>query len=346
VDTAFVELMGWARLTVERCVALKAGEQVLILTDTRAHEYRGASAIIQALMGAVRANGGEPNLLIFTPRDSQVHEPPRPVASAMRAADVIFSVPSVPLTETEAMRDALAAGARVLLFGGASAAGRDDDMLYRLAPRSLRELEEAGALATAIADAFNVGREVHLTTRLGTDLKLRVGDLGIIAMDGRCDRPGTMQFFVPGLVNAGVTPGSASGRVVVDASLAPLPGSLPSPVSFNVRDGFVVDIEGGPLADAWRRFLEGLDDPNAYNVSEFGLGANRRARLAGKVVEEEAAYGVGHVGFGTDIAFGGQVRAAWHGDGCMTAATVDVGGRRICEDGQLLLESAAPAVEG
>ena len=337
MDTSFVELMGWARLAVERCVALKPGEHALIVSDTRAQEYRGATAFIQALMAAVRAGGGEPSLMLFTPRESQVVEPPAPVAHAMRASDVIFTLPSVPLTETEAMREALAAGARVLLFGGARGAGVDDDMLFRLAPLSEEELDEAGRLATAIAAMFKEGREVHLTSELGTDLSLKVGDLGIIAMDGRCDRPGAMQFYAPGLVNAGVTHGSANGCVIFDASLAPLSGSLASTVIMTVRNGFVTDIAGGIAADTWKRFADRFGDPMVYNISEFGLGANRRARLVGKVVEEEAAYGVAHVGFGTDIAFGGDLRAAWHVDGCLTRATVDVGGRRICEKGELRL---------
>jgi leucyl aminopeptidase (aminopeptidase T) len=335
MDTAFVELMPWARLVVEHCVALQPGEEALILTDTRSQEYRGAAAFIQALMAAVRAHGAEPSLVVFTPRPGQVDEPPRAVAQAMRAADVLFTLPTVPLTETEAMREALEAGARALLFGGAAGAGRDDDMLYRLAPASVEELDEVGGLAAAIAESFAAGRRVRLTSRRGTDLSLTVGDLDIIAMTGRCDRPGMMQFYVPGLVNAGVTPGSASGRVVFDTSLAPLPGSLPEPVTMTVRDGFVVEVEGGAAADNWRRIADGFGDPNVYNISEFGLGANRRARLVGKIVEEEAGYGVAHVGFGTDIAFRGDVRAAWHVDGCLSAATVEVGGRLISEDGEL-----------
>jgi leucyl aminopeptidase (aminopeptidase T) len=337
VDTAFVELMTWATLAVEHCVALRPGEEALVLTDTRAREYRGASAFAQALMAAVRARGSEPTFVVFTPRDSPVHEPPATVAAAMRQAHVLFPLASIQLTETEAMRAALAAGARALLFGGAASTGRDDDVLYRLAPRSLTELEEAGGHAAAIGEAFRVGRRVRLTSVRGTDLTLSVGDLDIIAMTGRCDRPGTMQFYVPGLVNAGVTPGSASGRVVFDTSLAPLPGSLPEPVALTIRDGFVVDVEGGAAAAAWKRIAEGLADRNVFNVSEFGLGANRRARLSGKVVEEEAVYGVAHVGFGTDIAFKGCVRAAWHVDGCLAASTVEVGGRLICENGELLL---------
>jgi leucyl aminopeptidase (aminopeptidase T) len=337
VDTAFVELMTWATLAVKHCVALRPGEEALVLTDTRTREYRGASAFAQALMAAVRAHGSEPTFIVFTPRDSPVHEPPATVAAAMHRAHVLFPLASIQLTETEAMRDALGAGARALLFGGAASTGRDDDVLYRLAPRSLAELEEAGGHATAIGEAFRIGRSVRLTSARGTDLTLSVGDLDIIAMTGRCDRPGTMQFYVPGLVNAGVTPGSASGRVVFDTSLAPLPGSLPEPVALTIRDGFVVDVEGGAAAAAWQRIAEGLADRNVLNVSEFGLGANRRARLSGKVVEEEAVYGVAHVGFGTDIAFRGSVRAAWHVDGCLAASTVEVGGRLICENGELLL---------
>jgi len=337
MDTAFLEVMSWAALAVEHCVGLRPGEQALVLTDTRTQEYRGATAFAQALMAAVTARGGEASLMCFTPRDSPVHEPPATVATAMRRADVLFPLASIQLTETEAMRAALAEGARALLFGGAASTGRDDDVLYRLAPRSLAELNEAGGLAAAIAQAFQAGRQVRMTSARGTDLALTVGDLDIIAMTGRCVRPGTMQFYVPGLVNAGVTPGTASGRLVFDTSLAPLPGSLSEPVTLTLHDGFVVDVEGGASAQAWRRIAEGLDDPNVFNVSEFGLGCNRRARLSGKVVEEEAVYGVGHVGFGTDIAFRGHVRAGWHVDGCLAAATVTAGSRLICEEGRILL---------
>lgn len=337
MDTAFVELMPWARLVMERFVALEPGEEALILTDTRSQEYRGAAAFIQALMAAVRYHGGEPTLITYTPRPGQVDEPPKVVAQAMRAANVLFTLPTVPLTETEAMREALAAGARALLFGGAAGAGRDDDMLYRLVTPSLEELEQVAGLARAIAGAFARGREVHLTSARGTDLRLTIGDLDIISMDGRCDRPGMMQFYVPGLVHAGVTPGSAAGRLVFDTSLAPL-GPLSEPVTLSVEDGFVVRVDGGREADAWRQIADGFRDRNVYNVSEFGLGANRRARISGKVVEEEAAYGVAHVGFGTDIAFRGDVTAPWHVDGCLKAATVEVGGVLICQDGEILIE--------
>jgi hypothetical protein len=338
VDTAFIELMPWASLAVEHCVGMRSGEQALILTDTRAHEYRGGTAFIQALMAAVRVRGGEPTLMTYVPRDGQVHEPPSTVAAAMLSADVIFTLPTVPLTETEAMRAAMANGARALLFGGAAGAGRDDDMWYRLAPRSKEELDAAGGLAAAIGRVFAEGRSVRLTSAAGSDLTLDVGELDIIAMTGRCDRPGMMQFYVPGLVNAGVTPGSANGTVVFDTSLAPLPGSLGERVAMDIRDGFVVDVRGGAVAEEWRRLADGFGDPMVYNVCEFGLGANRRARLAGKVVEEEAVYGAAHVGFGTDIAFRGDIRAAWHVDGNLANATVEVGGRVICQNGELLIE--------
>lgn len=339
MDTAFIELMPFARLVMERLVALKPGDNALILTDTRAHEYRGSNAFVQALMAAARAHGAEPTLAIFTPLPGQVHEPPKPVVQAMRSADVIFTVPTVPLTESQAMRDALAAGARALVFGGAGTAGKDDDMWYRLVTPSLEELERLAGISTAIAAAFKRGKRVHLTSARGTDLWLTIGDLDILNMDGKCDKPGMLQFYVPGLVHAGVTPGSASGRVILDTSLSPV-GQLAEPVTLTVEDGFVVKVEGGKEAEAWRNQIGGLNDPNSFNISEFGLGANKRAKLSGKVVEEEAAYGVAHVGFGTDIAFRGTFKAAWHGDGCLQNATVEVGGELICRDGEILLEPA------
>ncbi len=266
MDTAFIELMPWARLTVEHCVGMRPGEEALILTDTRAQEYRGASAFIQALMAAIHAHGCRANLITYTPLGSPVVEPPRLVAQAMRSADVLFTLPTVPLTETEAMRIALAEGARALLFGGAAGAGRDDDMLYRLAPTSVEELTRVGGLSTAMTRSFKTGKRVRLTSRRGTDLTLTVGDLDIINMDGRCTEPGMMQFYVPGLVNAGVTPGSVNGRVVFDTSLAPLTGSLPEAVTMTIEDGFVTSVEGGPAAAAWRAMAEGFGDPNVFHV--------------------------------------------------------------------------------
>jgi leucyl aminopeptidase (aminopeptidase T) len=340
VDTAFIEVMAWATLAVERCVGVKPGEQCLILSDTRSQEYRGAVAFTQALMAAVHARGAEATLMMFTPRPSQVEDPPKTVATAMKAADVIFPLCSLPLTETEAMQSALDAGARALVFGGSSRYGKDDDMLYRLAPMSAEELDRTGGLAAAIGRAFSDGKRVHLTSERGTDLWLTVGDLEVITMDGRCDKPGMLQFYVPGLVNAGVTPGTTSGRLVFDTSLSPL-GGLSDPVTLTIEDGFFTKVEGGREADTWRRLADSYQDRMVYNVSEFGLGANRRARLSGVVGEEEAAYGVAHVGFGTDIAFGGDIRAKWHVDGCLKSATIEVGGELICKDGEILLQPVA-----
>src|SRR5919199_4450481 len=98
MDTAFIEVMRWATLAVERCVALQPGEQALILTDTRSQEYRGAAAFIQALMAAVTARGGAPTLMVYAPRPTQVEGPPKVVADAMQAADVIFPLGYLPLT--------------------------------------------------------------------------------------------------------------------------------------------------------------------------------------------------------------------------------------------------------
>lgn len=337
MDTAFIEMMQWATLAVERCVALKPGEQALVLMDTRSQEYRGAAAFAQALLAAINARGGEPTLMLYAPRTTQVEDPPKTVVDAMQAADVIFPLGYLPLTETEAMQSALANGARALVFGGSSRYGKDDDMLYRLAPMSAEELDRAGGLAAAIGRTFKEGKRVHLTSARGTDLWLTVGDLDVIMMDGRCTQPGMLQFYVPGLVNAGVTPGTTSGTLIFDTSLSPL-GGLSEPVKLTIEDGFFKSVEGGRDADTWRRIADGYGDRWVYNVSEFGLGANKRAKLSGVVGEEEAAYGVAHVGFGTDIAFGGDIRSKWHVDGCLTAATLEVGGQVICKDGEILLE--------
>lgn len=52
----------------------------------------------------------------------------------------------------------------------------------------------------------------------------------------------------------------------------------------------------------------------ACNIAEIGVGFNPKARVTGKVIEDEKAKGTAHIAFGDNRSFGGYIEAPSHLD--------------------------------
>ena len=48
---------------------------------------------------------------------------------------------------------------------------------------------------------------------------------------------------------------------------------------------------------------------------QLGIGTNEKAVLCGIILEDEKVYGTVHIAFGTNVSFGGTVKADCHMDG-------------------------------
>jgi leucyl aminopeptidase (aminopeptidase T) len=106
---------------VERCLAVRAGESVLVVCDP------DRVAVGQALHDAALTAGGDSVLLTLPPRPERGTEPPPTVAAAFAACDV-FLAPCLPsLSHTKARKAASEQGAR-----GATLPGVDAELLARL----------------------------------------------------------------------------------------------------------------------------------------------------------------------------------------------------------------------
>jgi leucyl aminopeptidase (aminopeptidase T) len=125
---------------------------------------------------------------------------------------------------------------------------------------------------------------------------------------------------------------------VIDRSVnAPHFTQLSGPIDLRVEDGVVVDISGGADAQELSRWLASLDDPHVYNLTELGIGTNRRCHLAGVAAPCEDTHTLGCVSFalGADVHLGGVVSAPCHVDMTMRAATLELDGRRLVDAGAL-----------
>lgn len=319
-------MMHGARRLVEVCARVQPGERALVVSDMKTDPV-----IAQLLFGALLSVQARPAIIYTVSGKTDSGEPEAMVSAAMAAADVVFTAVGVSVTHTSAVQQVCARGGRVvaltqwtpeMMMGG----GIDADFAA-IEPRVRR-----------VAEAWDKGSSVHVTTAAGTDLRLDIrGRLGSPHAKTGIVRPG--DFHPVPDIESPVSPVSAEGRIVCDASIPYLGiGVLAEPVTLEVRDGNVVSIEGGPAADTVRASWESMGDPAVYNIAELGIGMNPCCRLLGLMLEDEGVANTCHIGIGTSITLGGTVRAPCHYDFIMHRPTITVDETCIMRDGELLIE--------
>jgi leucyl aminopeptidase (aminopeptidase T) len=316
-------LMGrGAKTVIETCAGARPGEHVLIVADTRMSSF---TAILAAAAWAAQC---EPMIVTMVPRSADGQEPPPAIAAAMKSTDIFVCPVSTSITHTRAVKEAAEAGARGIMLTQFTenmlvSGGIEADFLA-LAP-----------ICQKVADAMAGCRHIHLTTSSGTDLTLSATGRRGNALTCLV-KPG--QFSPVPNVEANVSPveGSANGVIIVNASIPYAGiGLLTEPVRCEVAGGFITSITGGSQADMLRKSLASRQDPNVYNIAELGVGLNPKCRFTGIMLEDEGVFGSVHIGTGTSLTLGGNVKAACHYDLIMTGATIVADGRTVLANGEV-----------
>jgi leucyl aminopeptidase (aminopeptidase T) len=115
-------------------------------------------------------------------------------------------------------------------------------------------------------------------------------------------------------------------------------GLSEEPAALTVRDGHIVEAEGG-LGPDYLALLKAHGD-RGTNLAELGVGTNDRAQLTGSVLEDEKILGTVHVAFGASAGIGGTVSVPIHLDVVVLEATLVVDGQTVLDGGRYALDSA------
>jgi len=315
------KLMEAARVAVRECLALRAEELALVVTDSNKRR------IGEAIWEAAKEVGSDAVLVEMIPREMNGEEPPRAIAGAMGAADVVLAPTTKSITHTESRREACAAGARVATLPGIT-----EESMARALFADYAAIAGRGRKLAAI---LTEGSEAYVTTPAGTELRMSIAgregkaDTGLIHRRGDYGNlPGGEGFIAP-------VEGSAEGVLVVDGSMAGV-GLLSEPIRITVEGGLAVRVEGGNGA----KVLEGLLERtgrDARNVAELGIGTNDKATITGLVLEDEKVMGTVHIALGDNASMGGRVRVPLHLDGVLLRPTLSIDGAKVVEDGVLLI---------
>lgn len=162
-------------------------------------------------------------------------------------------------------------------------------------------------------------REIRISTSDGTDMRMRVRDVGSECGDYRV--PGSGGNLPAGEVWMSVVPATVSGKVSFNVSFDIL-GALRTNDLILRYDAGALSSVSGARAAAFKELLE--RHPTLANVAEVSIGTNAQARTGRNVLEDEKKLGMIHCGFGNDTYFGGQVPGP-HLDGVVSGARLEAG---------------------
>jgi leucyl aminopeptidase (aminopeptidase T) len=303
---------------IRRCLAVKPGEDVLVVVDD------ATRMIGEALREEAASAGGDAILTVMDRRPNDGSEPPRAVAAGLAASDVFIAPTSKSLSHTMARKQASEAGAR-----GATMPGITEDMLARV---MAVDFDLMASRSKAVAALLSEAVEARVTCARGSDLTLDLHGREGIADDGDLTAPGAFGNLPCG--EGFIAPLGGEGTVVA-SSVGSL-GIAEGPATLTVRGGQLVAAQGG----RGPRLLELLQaqGERGTNLAELGVGTNDRARLTGLVLEDEKILGTVHVAFGASIGIGGTVSVPIHLDVVVLEASLDVDGRTVLDGGRYVLD--------
>ena len=302
---------------VGRCVAIRPGENVLVVADpARADVGRALHE------GAVRA-GGDSVFVLLPPRPERGTEPPPTVAAAFGACEV-FLAPCLPsLSHTKARNAATERGAR-----GATLPGVETEMFARLMGA---DFDLMVARSARVAELLSAADEARFTCPRGSDMRFDLRGRSGIADDGDLTAAGAFGNLPCG--EGFISPAGGSGSFV--ATTVGHFGHADHEVRLTVEDGRLTGAEG----ELGRTLLEHLDrhGEDGRHLAELGVGTNDRARLGGNLLEDEKVLGTVHVAFGASAAIGGTVNVPVHEDSVVVDPTLAIGDTTVVDAGRFVL---------
>ena len=333
------------RLYVEefKLSAVKKGETVAVVSDlgTR-REY------VQAAFAAADELGADIYELCVNslPGWTRVGVPTigqcKGTLEAVCAADivVIFHVPLF----SKWLKTVMDGGTRVLMI-----IDSPDALAQLMSPPGLKEAcKHAESL-------YKKTRTVRVYSDAGTDLTYTCGEYPVMTQWGYADEPGHFDHWGAGHIHTFPNEGSTHGTVVMqpgDIVILPYCRYVADPVTLTVREGHIVDIQGGldaKLMNDWLRDGQSRpDDRDPYAVSHLGWGMNPQALWYGIALngdEPENARAAARTfpgnflfSTGPNSQGGGKRTTRGHYDVPMRDCTVELDGRVVGKDGKIVDE--------
>ena len=312
-----------ARIIVENWIHAQPDDVIHFITDeTKLREA-------EAFMYATRHTGAIPKLTVLPADSVQAGDSIEQMRSIMSYATAIVGATNYSFITTNAVAYALRQGARFLSLplstnDGGSLLEQD---FIKMDPKV------AARIGRPMLRCLRSSDTVHITTKLGTDITFDIRHRKPGIFNGVTARPGvcasaSFEVYIPPVET------ETNGRVILDGSMGYI-GLVKQPLELGFEKGYLTYIEPTPDGKKLKAFLEDFGDPEMYCAAELGIGLNQISRCRGaSYIEDESAYGTFHIGFGRNLALGGDHNAAGHFDIVVHNPTIITGRSVLMKEGE------------
>ena len=304
-----------AMIVFEKCLAVKDDEKVLIITDQKMKK------IGELFYFTAHTLDLDARILVINAGKVHGEEPSKEVADEMKETDLVVIATTKSMSHTKARRDATDKGVRLVSMPGIT-----EDILERAVDVDYELMKKMILKTAKILDA---GNKINIRTEIGTDLSFDISKRKAHGLNGGIfDKPGKWGNLPEGEVFIAPIEGTANGGLVIDCTVGGI-GKVDERIEMTIKDGFLTEIKGGKTAVKLMETLKRVDDRNAFNVAEFGIGMNDKAKVRGNALEDEKVLGTAHIAFGNNIGFEGKVDVPVHIDCVFSEPVVFVDNEKI-----------------
>jgi leucyl aminopeptidase (aminopeptidase T) len=343
-----------ALVAMRDVVGLHPGEEVVIATNFEGDAFD----ISRALFDQTKAMGGKPVMIVQEPKTILQYAENTVLAAIREQPDIFISVPFY-----KTGKDPF--GQKIGYIGHD---GRKHEHIqyYLMGERKIRsfwspsltrdtfercvvvDYEEMRANAAKLKRYLDPGKEVHVTSPAGTDVRISIEGRKAHADDGDFRLPGSGGNVPCGEVYVSPVVGSTRGTIIYDGTLDLIPKCVQPrhPVRVDFRDGFISDVTGGPDAEALLDVIRsgelrarecGLaaEERNARNIGELGIGLNYQAKMVNNMLEDEKVGKTCHFAIGFNYDNDGP--AMIHQDCLVRNPSIWVDGIPILENGDIVI---------
>ena len=314
------------KIIVDDWMDVRSGESMLIITDLHHQEEMMELQKYACQLGA--------NVLIrLVPRDSQdLSACFEELASLMQEHDVIIGATHYSLITTEIVKRAVRSGSHYLSLPMATNDGRsllEYDFLTM-------DTGKTRFMAKMMLRYINESTHLHVTTQSGTDLGFRKTGRRAAYFNGRAREnkgftSSSFEVYVP------IEEDQTYGSGIVDGSLGYL-GRINNAFRIHIESGRLVELEPNEDSKRLKDYMDSFHDDRIFYTSEFGIGLNTYAKCEGRCyIEDESSYGTFHIGFGRNIALGGEYEANGHFDLVFKEPSIYSDNRLIMDKGVIVV---------
>ena len=317
------ELGRAANLLATELFKLKPGETFIITADTESDER-----VVEATARAAFSAGAKPMVIwLASPlgvgKAADPMLPQEALVGALKGADAWVEFNNQWLLYSTAYDIAMKENSKLRYL---CLVGMNADMMVRCIGRI--DYPTLADFITTLSDMTVKAKEIRITTPAGTDVTFKNMEGATAPLRGFPDKPGS--HMMAGQIGWRIVRESVNGRIVFDGSIVPPIGLLKEPVTLHVKDGRIMEIEGGNEAGVYETWLKSFNHPHMLRMAHVCYGFNPGAKLTGDIVEDERVWGCTEWGIGNHPG----MPAPSHSDGICLNSSVWLDGEQVLDEGR------------